>query len=220
MLVDTGAESSSLRPRVAARIGARAEYRVEQVSVAGSVLTPAGPVAVRVGAAEDAGIEMLFSEIRYRGVDGILGQNWLSRHAYLLDFERGRLVLDGEPPARGFRLQYRESDGRPSVRARIDGAEEELVLDSGADVLVLFRERVGVTERVALSTNTGGVEAGFGTSLVEIGGGFRRRIRAAQVAGSRRAGLLPASVFGAVYVAKDKGMMVLALRGAGAATAP
>lgn len=209
MLVDTGAESSSLRPKVAERIGARAEYRVEQVSVAGSALTPAGPVAVRVGAAEDAGVEMLFSEIRYRRADGILGQNWLSRHSYLLDFEKGRLVLDGEPPATGVRLDYRESDGRPALKAIVNGAEEELVVDSGADVLVLFRQLVRPSERVELATNVGAIEARLDSALVEIDGGFRRRIQSAQVVGTRRAGLLPASVFRAIYIAKSKGLLVL-----------
>lgn len=212
MLVDTGAESSALRPAAAARIGATAQYRVEQVSVAGSVLTPAGTVAVQVGGSGEEEVEMLYSEIRHAGADGILGQSWLRRHSYLLDFESGRLTLDGEPPAQGLRLDYRETDGRPSVMANIDGVEEELVVDSGADVMVLFREEVRRTGRVGLATNTGNIEAGWGEARVEIGRGFRQRILAAEVAGVKRAGLLPASIFRSVYVAKNRGTIVLVPR--------
>lgn len=209
MLVDTGAESSALRPAAAARIGATAQYRVEQISVAGSVLTPAGQVGVRIDGSEEEQVEMLYTEVRHAGADGILGQSWLRRHSYLLDFESGRLTLDGEPPALGLRFDYREVDGRPSVRAKIDGVEEEMVVDSGADVMVLFREGVRRTGRVGLATNTGNVQAGWGEARVEIGRGFRQRIPAAEVAGVKRAGLLPASIFGSVYVARNRGTIVL-----------
>ncbi|MCC6539549.1 MAG: aspartyl protease family protein [Bryobacterales bacterium] len=214
MLIDTGAEASLLRPDAAARIGARAQYRVEQVTAAGAALAPAGLVTVRVGGVEDGGVETIFAPVAARGVDGVLGQSWLRRHAYLLDYRRGRVVLDGAPPAEGVRVALREAAGRPCLAAQVDGETRELVIDSGASALVLFGEPVrrGGGQRATMVTHNGTVEAGVGRAVVAIGN-IRCEITAAVAPGEAgTAGLLPAAAFGAVYVAGDRRWAVLSAR--------
>lgn len=98
MLVDTGAASSLVRPEVALKIGLQPTYAVEQVTAAGNRLVPAGILAeVRVGAVADQAVEAMIGPVRAKGVDGVLGQSFLVRHDYLLDYHDRRVVLDGPP---------------------------------------------------------------------------------------------------------------------------
>ncbi|MFN7920050.1 MAG: retropepsin-like aspartic protease [Bryobacteraceae bacterium] len=213
MMLDTGAEASLLRPAVAARIGARAQYQVEQVTAAGSSTVAAGLVTVRVGVAEDAGVEMLYAPPVLRDADGVLGQSWLRRHSYLLDFRKRRVILDGQPPAEGLRVPLRESDGRPCIAAQVDGEARELILDSGASALVLFGGRGRFAQRARMVTNNGSIDAGVGRAVVAIGaGGFRREVTAAEIPGEAVQGLLPASAFQWIYIAGDRRVAVLATR--------
>jgi predicted aspartyl protease len=208
MLLDTGATSSALRVEIAVRIGVRAKYQVEQVSIAGAALMPAGEMDVRVGGVADREVEVLFSPIAVPQVDGVLGQSWLSRHAYLLDFRKKRLVLDGPPPDSGLRLDSGVAAGRPAIAATVDGQPFNLVIDSGAAALILFRPERRFRKRTMLTAHDGVMEARTGKAVVEIGG-LRRTLVAAELPHGNARGLLPASMFDAVYVAKGTGMVVL-----------
>lgn len=209
MMIDTGAAASAIRPEVARRIGVAPGYRVEQVTAAGVSVAPAGRLSVRAGEIEDAGIEFIFSPLGFPGIDGVLGQNWLSLHSYRLDFQKRRVTIDGEPPLRGLRMDLKDADGRPGITARIDGVAHELVLDSGASILLLFREDTRYRNRVSLTTHTGSIEGSLGEATVAIGGGFLRRMPVAELAARRGSGLLPASVFRSVYVGKGRKTAVL-----------
>lgn len=209
MIVDTGATASALRPEIAKRIGLKPQYRVEQVTAAGSSYVLTGRASVRVADVTDEQVELLFSPIGHAGADGVLGQSWLDRHSYLLDFRGRQVILDGPPPAEGLRLNLMEMEGRPGVTADVDGEPWQLVVDSGASTLVLFRPEVRYGKRMTLLTHNGSIEAGLGKAIVSIGGLFRGSMMAAELPGGAQRGLLPASAFRVVYADKRKALLVL-----------
>ncbi len=212
MIVDTGATSSTLRPAIAGAIGAIPAYRIEQITAAGSTLFPAGPIRVRTGATETDAVEMTFSPVSHPDADGILGQSWLRRHSYLLDFSRGQVVLNGPPPARAIRLPFRDSEGRPCLSATVDGQPRDLVLDSGAPALILFGPTSRFHSRALLTTNSGAVEGTLGRAELRLGSDFRRSLPAMELPPREVPGLLPASLFQAVYVPKDSTHLFLVPR--------
>src|SRR5579863_1164498 len=122
MLVDTGNASSIVRPGIARRLHLKAAYSVDQASVAGTRRVPAAILdEVRVGAAVDRSVEAIIGDVFEEGVDGVLGQSWLIRHDYLLDYRSLRVRIDPSPAGSGFRVPLRTADGRPVVVAMVDG---------------------------------------------------------------------------------------------------
>lgn len=210
MMVDTGAASCLVRPAVAKRLGLRPAYTVEHETAGGVKRVPAAVLdEVRTGPVGDQGVEIMIADVQLAGVDGVLGQSWLLRHDYLLDYRGRRLVLDGPAPAGGIRAALRSSDGRPQIAAEVDGRRQELVVDSGAPVLVLFG-RSPLIRPASLLTNGGSVEAGTGRARIMIGAGYSRLMPTVEVAGSPGPGLLPAAAFTSVYISNREGVVVLA----------
>jgi predicted aspartyl protease len=212
MMVDTGNASSLIRPKVAQRIAGRAVYSVDQVTAAGMRRVPVVVIdRLTVGPATDGQIEAMVGEVAMDGVDGVLGQSWLVRHDYLLDYKERRLVLDGAAPAGAIQEDLRSVDGRPAVAVRVDGVARDLVLDSGADVLVLFEHTLGNGLEATFSTNgqTGG--AVLGSARVAFAGAEGQRMTAARVRSTQLSGgLLPAKTFRAIYVSNRRGFIELA----------
>ncbi|MBL8241954.1 MAG: retroviral-like aspartic protease family protein [Bryobacterales bacterium] len=212
MIVDSGAASSTLRPEIASAIGVAPLARVEQVTVSGASLRLAGAVELSFPGLPAETIEIVFSPVAFPHADGVLGQSWLRRHSYLLDFAKGQLILDGHPPAQGIQLTRKDAEGRPALSATVDGETRELVLDSGAPALILFRSSPRYTARVRLRTNNGTAEASTGIATLAFGDRFRQSLQAVELPGADSGGLLPLSAFRAVYVAKNDGPMVLVPR--------
>jgi hypothetical protein len=82
----------------------------------------------------------MIGDVSQAGVDGVLGQSWLVRHDYLLDYRNRRIALDIPAAGSGVRVPIRSPDGRPVVAASIDGRVRELVVDSGASAVVLYEK--------------------------------------------------------------------------------
>jgi hypothetical protein len=144
------------------------------------------------------------------GVDGVLGQSWLARHDYLLDYRNGRMVLDGAAPESGARMNLRSVDGRPAVAARVDGVAQDLVVDSGADVLVLFGRGQHAGGSAFLTNGQSGT-AELGSARVALGDSGEQRMKAAHVSSTQLSGgLLPAVFFRVVYISNRGGVVVLA----------
>lgn len=210
MMIDTGNESNLIRPEVARRIGARPAYAVEQVTLAGTRLLPAVIISeLKVDSVVDRGVEALIGDVRQERVDGVLGQSWLVRHDYLLEYAHRRLVLDGAPPATGTRVALHYSDRRPAVSAEIDRRRTELVLDSGTPVVVLFeRPRRGTT--VSVATNGGSTFGEPTTVAIALGVDRPRRMPAIRVDSCGTCpGLLPLSAFSGVYVSNREHFAVV-----------
>ncbi len=114
----------------------------------------------------------------------MLGQSWLVRRDYLLDYRNHSPVVDGAAPEGGVRTALRSPDGRPAVVAEVNGRRQELILDSGAQLAVLF-ERPAPVRHVLLLTHTDSVAAEGCSVTVAIGDGYSRRMAAAKVSASR-----------------------------------
>lgn len=209
MMLDTGATSCLVRPAVAKRLGLRPAYAVEHETVGGVNHVPVAILDdLRIGPVSDKGIETMITDVELSGVDGVLGQSWLLRHDYLLDYSASRLVLNAPEPGRGVRTALRSSDGRPMIEAEVDGRRQDLVVDSGASGLVLFG-RSPMAGRATLVTNGGSVEVGTGRARITIGGTYTRMIPTIEVKASPLAGLLPAVAFSLVYISNRGGMVVM-----------
>lgn len=209
MMVDTGNSSSLVRPALAQKLAIRPTGTVEQVTPVGTRRLPVALLReVRAGAAVDFDIEVMIGEPKL-AVDGVLGQSWLVRHDYTIDFHHKRLVLDGAGPEGGIRLPLRSTDGVPQVAGEIDGSRREMVLDSGSPSLVLFgAKRLPLTE--SLAGHTGSAAAAVGSATVSFPGTTSRRVPAIRVdAPGNSPALLGLSAFASVHVSNREGFVVL-----------
>jgi predicted aspartyl protease len=210
MMIDTGNASSLVRPSLAGRLGLRPSGWLVHATAAGDRRVPAALLdEVRVGNVIDKTVEVMIGDVHLPGVDGVLGQSWLVRHNYLLDYRNHRLVVDGEPPESGVRAALRSPDGRPAIEAEVNGRTQDLIIDSGAQVLVLF-ERSAPARQVLLLTNTDSIAAGNCAVRIAIGAEYHRKMPAVRVSASNPGhGLLPTASFGSVYVSNREGLVVL-----------
>jgi predicted aspartyl protease len=210
MLIDTGNSSSIVRPQIARRLNLKPAYSVDQVSVAGARRVPVAILdEVRVGSVSDRSVEAMIGDVFQSGVDGVLGQSWLVRHDYLLDYRNRRIGLDGAPPASGIRVPLRSADGRPVVVASVEGGPRELVVDSGASALVLYEKPAldgGLTSQ--LETNGGAARAQACTVQFSLSGARERLLNAVRVdLQGLGPGLLPTSAFASVFVSNRGGFV-------------
>ncbi len=222
-VVDTGAESCSLLPRVWEEAGVRAGYRVELVSSAGGseLVAASRNLRFEVGGAVAEGVEALAHTLPAiqaavpEGVDGVLGQSFLARFDYVIDYRARKLSFGAS--LEGSRLPLRSTNGRPVVRVRSGRKTLELVLDSGASNLVLRRTRERMEAEAAtafLRGNTGGRMVWRGrTGRLTAGGVVLRDLETAYLAaggGSEWDGLLPTALFGRVYFNNRENYVVVA----------
>jgi len=214
-VLDTGAQSSSLRTDVAERLGLRASFRVEAESVGGKRWLPGGIAGkVTLGNHSAVQVEMVIHDLdAMRLVDsrvqGVLGQNYLARFNYLLDV-RGRSLSfrdDGE----GERMPFR----RISDRMVLHAGGLDLVLDSGSGDLVLFHDcgaglKAGPLMRVAAVSDAGEVRMGRVPTL-RVGERVLRNVPAAVIPQARAGsdGLLPVTLFESVFVNNVEGYVIL-----------
>ena len=212
MMVDTGAATCSIRPQAARRAGVAILAMVERVTATGVDRVPLAQVTeIRVGSFRQSGMEAMVTDLAVAGVDGVLGQNWLVQHDYLLDYRGQRLVIDPAPPERGVKAALHMEDGRPEITAEVDGRRQLLVVDSGASALVLFGKS-GSAPSAMLTTHGGSTSTEMAHARVRIEGGFSRIMTAAAVASAPAPGLLPTSAFASVYVPNRDGVVVLTPR--------
>jgi len=211
MAIDTGNASSLIRPSVARRLGVRVIQTVEQVTAGGVRRVPVVLLdRVTTGALTERTVEALIGDVRLDLLDGILGQSWLVRHDYLLDYRNKRVVVDAVPPEGSLSAALRTTDGRPMLSAKVDGESEELILDSGASTVVLFECTGQVRRTGTLATNADSIEAGETSTRIALPGDKERKMSAVCVRSSQHApGLLPASAFSAVFVSNRDGVLRL-----------
>jgi len=209
MLIDTGNASSIVRPEVARRLNLKAAYAVEQASVAGVRRVPVAILdEVRTGSVADKSVEAMIGDVFQPGVDGVLGQSWLVRHDYLLDYRNRRIELDGSATGSGLRVPLRSPDGLPVVAASIDGRARELVVDSGSSAIVLYEPALDGALGAQLNANSGGVPAQKCTVRFALPGTRDRLMDAVRIdVRGLGPGLLPASAFASVFVSNHEGFV-------------
>jgi hypothetical protein len=146
-LVDTGSTHTAVRDTFAASIGAAPVARTVLTTSTGNadaLVVRLARVAIGPAAVDEllaTSLTTTAAGVLGDDVDGVIGQDFLSRFDYTLDYVRSRLIwerdLDGRPgtrvalvPAAGrFVIEVPRASGEPALR---------LVPDSGTDALVLF----------------------------------------------------------------------------------
>jgi predicted aspartyl protease len=218
-LVDTGSQSTALKSQVARTLKVEPAYRVTLETAVGSQVVPAAKVRdITVGPFKVEDIEVLWYELHDvldDHVDGILGQNFLSRFDILLDFKNCELSMG--PPAGladwvdGEKVYFRTDEGRMIVPVRFShrGRPNDFVLDSAASVLVLPPELSATFEAdssARLLTNAGDETVRRGNvRTFFIGGSAFRNVPAI----IEKTPLLPATLFDSIYVNSGSRYVVL-----------
>ena len=214
-LLDTGAESSSITPEAAARLGITPKYAVVLVTAAAEVPVPALVDEVRAGTLRLTGIELLQTSNAV-SFDGILGQNFLSRVPLLIDLVNERLWFDPDRQLAasliGERTSARIVDGRFLVPVRAGGKTVPLVIDSGASHLMLFDvARLSQVGTTTIQTNRGSRSVLSGR-LAEVKAGAITfndvAVGVVETPGRPERGLLPLSLFRAVYLDAERGVVM------------
>jgi len=222
MLLDTGAEASMLTPQAAREAGLLFDHRVILTTLAGEKIVPGGSHnVIQVGDVEELGLTILSLELpEVRALtsdaDGVLGQSFLSRNAYLLDYRQKRLWLGEEATLQAARLPNEAAATRSRGRTVLpvaldpDGRTWHLALDSGSTNLVIdCSERCprawGIERGSHLVTHTGERPVLRGTvRQVRLGDLPMASAEAVMVEGVDTSrwddGLLPTRWFSAFYV--------------------
>ena len=231
-LLDTGTNSTLVTPELAARLRIRPTDRVTLITVAGEREVPRARLRkVEVGGNISADVEALVSGLeQLRRLDprvsGVLGQNFLERFNYTLDYGGRAINFErGGVPPEGERVPFALEEGKLIVAA-FPGPPVaralRLVLDAAAGGLVIFDDPPGALARSLRAQ-------GASLLLTEAGSSEARsaRLRSLRVGDLRfedvpvallrgvtgRAlrgedGLLPTSLFRAIYFNHTGGYVI------------
>lgn len=216
-LLDTGSQSNQLDSTLARKLGLAATLQLDLQTPSGEATVPAGRVSkvtlgpVRAGAAEAGDQEFLF--IRFDNLStlppdirGILGQEFLAHFDYLLDFQHHRMTFQ-EPPVTGLQIGFRLISGRMAVSTSLG----DLVLDSGAEMLFLFRASNRAPSAQVIGATGARIAVSYETAPEVRIGGHRYRPAQAEyrpVPAAEEAGLLPANLFHAIFICNSRQYVV------------
>jgi hypothetical protein len=212
-LLDTGAETNQVDAALARKLGLTATFQVELQTASGATHSRGGRVShVSLGSAEASNQEFLFTNLDglhtlSPDLQGILGQEFLAHFDYTLDFHEHRLTF-GPAPGAATHMPVRLVDGRMALSTSLG----ELVLDSGTDSLILFRSAVQpATGQIRGSSGETAAASLERLSELRIGGRVYRLAKTAvePQPGAHEAGLLPASLFRALFISNSGGYVVV-----------
>jgi hypothetical protein len=212
-LLDTGNQSDQIEIGLARKLAIAPSFEVELYTPAGPSRVSAARVdQVALGSSEVNGQEFLLTKLEgvhalSPDIQGILGQQFLSRFDYTLDFQHHELTLGEEAPVEGDQIPVRLSYGRMVVST----SEGGLVLDSGTDTLFLYRASPRPAN--AMTMGSSGLKAAASMQILRelrIGKRVYHPSNAVcrPVPEAPEAGLLPASLFHAVFVSNSAGYVV------------
>jgi predicted aspartyl protease len=230
-ILDTGTDTTVIDPAVASRLSFVPEDRIEVVSLLGSRPVLRGFIpALSVGDSRVENLQVLLQKLpELRRLDsrigGILGQNFLSHFNYILDYRRQVVRFESEDEVQeaidGEHVAIEWKDDRMIVASEAQSrasASLRLVLDSGADSLVLLRKAAQTLdvprESPSLQLVSGGqVEMQAGKVNVLMVGSAKLRQVAALLPDADPGvpigdGLLPTILFRALYVNNHEGFVV------------
>lgn len=211
-LLDTGSQTNHIDSALARKLGLRATARFSLYTPSGQTIVPGGRVGkVTLGSMEASDQEFLFTSFddlsrSLPGIRGILGQEFLTHFDYTLDLQHHRLTV-GDPPSTGLPISVQLIFGRMAVPTTLG----TLLLDSGAEMLTLFRQSPRPSNAQLMGTS--GLDAFVSVQAapkVGIGDRCYRPARAVYraVPASEAAGLLPANLFRAIFICNSKGYVV------------
>lgn len=228
-LLDTGSTHTAVSEALASAVGARPVARTSMSAAGGTLECLVVALArVAVGAVAVDGLTATVlpasaAAVLGAGLDGVLGQDFLARFSYTIDYRASRIRWhDPGYAAPGVRLVLVPSQDRwlvelPQADARTP--PYRFVPDSGADTLVLYGDgmadrvvREWRDDRAALDSLTGAraVRTGIVGGL-RVGAATIDRHVAVVVPGERREpdGLLPLHLFASVHFNASERYLVI-----------
>jgi hypothetical protein len=217
-LLDTGSQSNQVDSGLARKLGLAATLKLDLETPSGESTVHGGRLnKVTLGPMEASDQEFLFTRFDdlstlLPDIRGILGQEFLANFDYTLDFQHHRLIFGdqpfGEPSAPGVQIGFRLIFGRMAIPTSMG----DLVLDSGAELLFLFRTSSHPVSGQVMGASGARVPVSFETAPeVRIGDRSYRPSKAEYrpVPAAEEAGLLPASLFPAIFICNSKQYVVL-----------
>jgi len=231
MLRDSGATSCALTPDAARAAGLVYDHQVLLNAVIGGERPlPAAYATVRVESIEANSVEVLVDRLEClqrlnTKADGILGQSFLGRFPYLVDYQRKQLLLGDDARRASFQVgpevPVTQSSGGIIVAVTLDPEMRpwRMILDMGARDLILqcgskCPQLSGPEHAGLIVTNAGDRRVRRArTARLEVGG---LAISHAEVylldtpGSADHDGLLPARWFSAVYVDAGRNVVRLA----------
>ena len=212
-MVDTATTFNHIEAGLARSIGLNETFRSELTSSLGIIPVSGGDgVEVALGSVQADQQTFLFAGMEAvhqlsPDIQGILGQAFLSRFDYLLDLHARRLEFGPlQPGANGTQVPFRNLHGRPVVSTSLG----ELAVDSGVDWVILFGiEGSDMGRRLVTMAGSAAVASVFSKLRIE-GRTFWRgdAVALRRAAEGDIAGLLPISMFRAVYICNSQGYAV------------
>jgi|GEM_PF-3218065 len=218
-LFDTGATTSVLSEKLAAKAGVTPKSMKRVSTFAGAVSLPVGQVdTVRIGDRSVIGIEVIVADLARlfnldSDIDGILGQDVLSRFNYLLDRRKGKLEIEEggnlSSSLSGNRVACEKRGGKTLVP--VAGGQVNLMLDSGNPYLVVYDDAVSRLHATANVKDEKEVRSSIGSRKIrafridslQIGDSIKRNVEAylaTRSPGGSEDGFLPLFVFDSIYV--------------------
>ncbi|HKD09501.1 MAG TPA: retropepsin-like aspartic protease [Bryobacteraceae bacterium] len=201
-LVDTGAQTNQIDLPLANRLGLRPAFRTVVATITGDTVVAGGRIPeVKLGPVSASNQEFLYGNLdavhKISGdIQGVLGEEFLSRFDYLLDFRARQIMFGALQPEGASRIQFGLIDGRPAIKTD----KGQLVIDSGTRAAILYsasRESgAAATETRALRFRAGG-QSWSTTAILAPRGSFVED------------GLVPATLFRSVYVSNSEKFVVL-----------
>ncbi len=231
-LLDTGSTHSAVTEALAAALDARPVAQTVMTTSSGSVgclVVQVSDIAIgpaRVDRLDATALPLGAAAALGERIDGIIGQDFLSRFNFTVDYERSRLFWNDEAPTDpGTRLTLTASAGRFFVTLPQHSDTEanplRLVPDSGADAVILFgnqsaRQLQLIDEPHAMRLDSLAGAVTIRPAVIEtlqVGAATLRHQRAAIIAvktpGEDGDGLLPLHVFASVSFNNRDGYMVV-----------
>jgi predicted aspartyl protease len=209
----------------------RPQDRIELMTVAGPHVLPRVRLgSIVLGSALAENLEALIADLGsiralHSGICGVLGQNFLSQFTYLLDYREKRIEFeadcDVEHRVDGTRLPFSEIEGLIVVSGHPASSKTwRLVLDSASEGLILFG-RPSLASDFAITYSRLACVATTIAGHKEVEQGRLRTLRIGETVladmpvtlmppdGRAEDGLLPMSLFRAVYVNNKQRYVIL-----------
>jgi predicted aspartyl protease len=142
-LIDTGSQRTVLSTELAAQLSLAPIERRRIVSVAGTLMADTAVLdELGLGRRSFYGLSVLLFQAHDIGADGIVGIDGLQSQRVLLDFAHDRMAI-GDAKTLGGNTGYeivvtarRRSGQLIMTRARIDGVQTDVVIDTGSDTSI------------------------------------------------------------------------------------
>ncbi len=216
-IIDTGAERSIISEELARQVGLQAVFRAPSVTQTNEIIRDGFVAArVRIRGMESRDEEFLagsFAAVRQldRRIQGILGQTFLSKLDYLIDFRRKAVTFGITTPRGGVKAPFAIAHGCMVTPTN----HGQLTLDSGASTLVLYDgNEVRWKKEVSIATNEGQARVRYGAlQVLRVAGQEFRNVETLAAGRPKERetgsdGLLPANLFRSVYVSNSGGYVV------------